>query len=176
MNVFLLQLVSLIHFILKVNSFTDLGFSTIRKSLINFKMAGGGGQGWRNDDFLSSLGGNEEDREEMSKNYEAYKTSRESFEKRQLERMKSPEYQKFQQTMSENLQNQRIRPMDDDGDFFNDMNTLRRADESRFQTMMRQAQRNVRMGSNPLLGYDRLGFEQQLGVPLDDSDDAEQVD
>ena len=129
-------------------------------------MVGNGGQGWRNDDFLSSLGSDEEDRERVTDEYNDFKKSRESFQKRQMERMNSPEFKKFQeQQISRQLQRQEN---DSDGGFFDDIGFFQETEESRFGNMMRQTEMKKRMGMNDLGSGYGIGFEQKFGVPLDD--------
>jgi hypothetical protein len=139
-------------------------------------MVGNGGQGWRNDDFLSSLGSNDEERDRVAGEYKDFKKSRESFQKRQMERMNSPEFKRFQeQLMSQRLQRQEVNDAEDsDGGFFEDMGIFQGTEESRFGNMMRQAQMKKSMGTNDFGSLYSAGFEQKFGVPLDDDIDDEE--
>jgi hypothetical protein len=106
-----------------------------------------GGMGWGNDDYLSSLGGSDEEKKQAREGYDEFKETREAFILRQKERMNSPSGQKFLQQLSENPRNFESpdRGQDVDGGagiFFEDIglyNNIPRANESRFQNMMRQA-------------------------------------
>jgi hypothetical protein len=145
-----------------------IAYSNLTPKMIQFRvdMVGNGGQGWRNDDFLSSLGSDEEDRERVTDEYNDFKKSRESFQKRQMERMNSPEFKKFQeQQISRQLQRQEN---DSDGGFFDDIGFFQETEESRFGNMMRQTEMKKRMGMNDLGSGYGIGFEQKFGVPLDD--------
>lgn len=145
---------------------------TLKTDRIRITMVGNGGQGWRNDDFLSSLGSNEEERDRVAGEYKDFKKSRESFQKRQMERMNSPEFKRFQeQLMSQRLQRQEVSDAEDsDGGFFEDMGIFQGREESRFGNMMRQAQMKQSMGPNDFGSIYSAGFEQKFGVPLDDDD------
>ena len=142
------------------------------------------GRGWGNDDFLNSLGGDEEDRSAETEKYQEFKTSRENFDKRQRERMESPAGQLFMQQQREMMarqqeQREALNRDDEDstGDFFKDlgMGDIPMEGGSRFSSMMRQAAGNG-MGRPSM----NMGFEQKLAVPLDyvseDEDEDGNVD
>eukprot|EP00558_Chaetoceros_sp_UNC1202_P011349 CAMPEP_0197234044 /NCGR_PEP_ID=MMETSP1429-20130617/1897_1 /TAXON_ID=49237 /ORGANISM="Chaetoceros sp., Strain UNC1202" /LENGTH=138 /DNA_ID=CAMNT_0042692369 /DNA_START=254 /DNA_END=670 /DNA_ORIENTATION=- len=130
-----------------------------------------GGRGWGNDDFLSSLGGSEEERGDEREKYEEFKDGRESFEKRQMERMNSPAGRQYMKAMNEK-QLPRSENLEDDGGFFADVgfgsSALPNEGNSRFEHMMNQAaaQKNGRPGM--IMGPGM--FEQKLAIPLDDDE------
>ena len=59
------------------------------------------GKGWGNEDFLDSLGGSSEDRENSLDQYERFQESRAEFAKRQEEMMKNPKVQEFMRARAE---------------------------------------------------------------------------
>lgn len=132
-----------------------------------------GGRGWGNEDFLSSLGGSDEDRDESKEKYNEFKESREAFDKRQaerMERMNTPEGKKFMDSMNQQRPPQ---PEGSEGGFFEDMgmsggmNMQGPEGSGRFESMMRQASQKMQRESGMSAG----GFEQKLAVPLDDDED-----
>lgn len=132
--------------------------------------------GWGNNDFLSSLSGDNDDREEETQKYVEFKEAREAFEDRQRERMSSPAGQKFMQ--QQNLANERMgsQPVDSTGNFFEDMGFSEMPLEdssSRFSVMMRQASARME-GNQPGIG-NPTGFEQTFAVPLDEMESEEDL-
>jgi hypothetical protein len=129
------------------------------------------GRGWGNDDFLNSLGGDDEERSAETEKYQEFKRTRENFDERQRERMESPAGQQFMQQQREMMARQQEQrealnrdDKDSTGDFFQDlgMGDIPVEGGSRFSSMMRQAAGNG-MGRPSM----NLGFEQKLAVPLD---------
>jgi len=154
----------------QANHMTDKTFRNVNGSS-SLNMAGG--RGWGNEDFLSSLGGSDEDRDESKEKYNDFKESREAFDKRQaerMERMNTPEGQKFMQSMDQQRPPQ---PEGSEGGFFEDMgmgggmNMQGPEGSGRFESMMRQASHKMQNKNGMSAG----GFEQTLGVPLDDDED-----
>eukprot|EP00553_Chaetoceros_curvisetus_P007024 CAMPEP_0204632298 /NCGR_PEP_ID=MMETSP0717-20131115/24708_1 /ASSEMBLY_ACC=CAM_ASM_000666 /TAXON_ID=230516 /ORGANISM="Chaetoceros curvisetus" /LENGTH=159 /DNA_ID=CAMNT_0051650125 /DNA_START=85 /DNA_END=564 /DNA_ORIENTATION=+ len=143
-----------------------------------------GGRGWGNDDFLSSLGGSDEERDDEQQKYNEFKSSREAFDQRQQERMNSPSGQKFMQDMRDRqgmMPPSRDENLDSDGGFFADMgfrggeggNAVPEG-KGRFASMMNQAQSRMQGGPAGIPGRSGLGgFEQKLAIPLDDDDDED---
>eukprot|EP01083_Nonionella_stella_P109077 317656_1 len=155
------------------NAFLNVNVSSSSSSSLNMA----GGRGWGNEDFLSSLGGSDEDRDESKEKYNDFKESREAFDKRQaerMERMNTPEGQKFMQSMNQQRPPQ---PEGSEGGFFEDMgmgmgggggmNMQGPEGSGRFESMMRQASQKMQNTSGMSAG----GFDQKLGVPLDDDED-----
>lgn len=148
------------------------------------------GQGWGNDDFLNSLGKDDEERQNEKENYEEFKQSREAFEERQKERMATEAGQKFMQAQREAEERQRKmmmernKDLDSDGGFFDDqfgmidddmddMDDLSREGSRRFASMMRQA--NQRKQGNNVSGMiGPEGFEQKFAIPLDDEEQEDE--
>lgn len=135
-----------------------------------------GGMKWGNDDYLSSLGGSDEEKKRVNEKYDEFKESREAFILRQKERINSPSGQKFLQQLSKNnRRNFESSATPDQGDnggagnFFEDAmlyGNLPRSDESRFQNMMRQAAVKQMGGHSDVLyedGFFAGGVEQQDG-------------
>ena len=136
----------------------------------------GGGMGWGNNDFLSSLSGDSDDRDEETKKYNEFKDARESFEERQRERMNSSAGQKFMQ--QQNLAKQRggNQHVDSEGNFFEDMgfgDIPQEGSASRFGSMMRQASARAQ-GNQPGMG-NPIEFEQTFAVPLDEMESNEDL-
>jgi hypothetical protein len=137
-----------------------------------------GGIGWGNDDFLSSLGGSDDEKQEAKEKYDEFKGTREAFNERQQERMESPAGKKFMQDMMQNQQQgaslKKSDDVDSDGGFFEDIGFAQLPNEggsgkggSRFDHMMRQATAK-KMGQSGNPGMDT--FERKLVVPLEDAD------
>jgi len=130
---------------------------------------------WANEDFLSSLGGSDEDRSQEKEKYEEFKETREAFDKRQMERMNTPSGRKYMRDMMKKQQQLPTmrKDVDSAGDFFANM----RMDgdgkaggeegASRFASMMNQAA--SRKGGRPGM-MTPSGFEQKLAISLDDDD------
>jgi len=107
--------------------------------LLSMRLAMIGGMGWGNDDYLSSLGGSDEEKKEAKERYDEFRETREAFIIRQQERMNSPSGQKFLQQLSEKNPRENVQGANT---FFEDdalYQSIPRANESRFQNMMRQA-------------------------------------
>lgn len=124
-----------------------------------------GGRGWDNSDYLSGLGGDEEEREKVQKDYEDFSERRSAFEDRQRELMKNPQAQAFFRQQQQQLQQQES--MEDN---FNE-DSLNEADfsfdsggGSRMAQMMARAKR---MGQPKPQQFD---FQQKF-APLDDIDE-----
>lgn len=141
------------------------------------------GRGWGNDDFLSSLGGDNDEREDEVEKYNNYKKSREEFDQRQRERMESPAGQQFmkqqQQMMAQQQQAREAMNRGDiesTGEFFQDLGMDNFPDEgdSRFGNMMRQASAGG-MGRPGMGRSFGVTFEQKLAIPLDDDDREEEA-
>jgi hypothetical protein len=137
------------------------------------RIAAGGG--WGNDDFLSSLGGNDEERDDEREKYNEFKSTREAFDERQRDKMESPAGQKFMQQQRESMaQQQQAREAlnrddgDSTGEFFQDlgMENFPSEGDSKFGNMMRQASGSG-MGGGPFMD---VGFEQKFAIPLDDEE------
>lgn len=140
------------------------------------------GRGWGNDDFLSSLGGSDDDRMDEKEKYEEFQQSREAFEERQRERMATPAGQKFMQDQIKAEERQREemmkrnQDMDTDGGFFEQFGmsdedgVVGREGSGRFANMMSQASKRMQGGMRGMGAY---GFEQKFAIPLDDEDETE---
>jgi len=138
-----------------------------------------GGRGWGNDDFLSSLGGSDDEKQEAKEKYDEFKETREAFIERQQQRMDTPAGKKFMQDMQNQQQGAGLKKsdLDSDGGFFEDMGFGQLPNEggsgkggTRFDHMMRQAAAK-KNGQSGIPGMDSFQqFEQKLVVPLEDAD------
>mmetsp|Transcript_7257 Transcript_7257/g.14340 ORF Transcript_7257/g.14340 Transcript_7257/m.14340 type:complete len:195 (-) Transcript_7257:665-1249(-) len=134
-----------------------------------------GGKGWENNSFLDSLGGSDEDQEKEKSNYYEQQESRKAFNKRQEERMKSPEAQKFM----EDYRKRQLEQKPDDcvqdimgvGNFDDPFGGAEASAASsggtRLQGMMAKAKRQ-RQGPP--------GLEQKFAIPLDSPGDSNDAD
>ncbi len=126
----------------------------------------GRGPGWDNNNFLDSLGGDEDDRDDAANKYKEFQKFRNDFEKRQQERMSTEAGKKFLEAQK----NARPTPSNFEEEFFgrNEMapddfdNIGTSGGGSRFRQMMQQSKRMSSMQNNP------FGFEQKFVVPLED--------
>jgi hypothetical protein len=131
-----------------------------------------GGRGWDNQDYLSSLSGDEEDREKSKEDYDDFSERRAAFNSRQEEIMKTPQGMAFmkqrQEQQFENLQQeeqQRLFSEDEIllGDFQEGSGGGTRMGQMMAQAKRMQGQR----GQSSMIG----GLNQQLLAPLDDDVD-----
>ena len=161
-----LTLILLLH---SVDAFIPLPITFFKVADQNLAMIGG--RGWGNDDFLSGLGGSDEEKQEAKEKYDEFKETRESFNKRQKERMESPAGQKFMQDMMQNQQQEmsRTSDLDSEGGFFEDMGFGSMPNEggSRFENMTIQARNAKKSGRFAAMDQ----FDQKLAIPLDDVGD-----
>lgn len=129
-----------------------------------------GGRGWDNGDFLSSLSGEEEDREKSQEDYQDFSDRRAAFNARQAEIMKSPQAQAFmkqrQEQQFQHLQ-QGEQEVFEDGPPFGDV-AAGSGGGTRMGRMMAQAKHmKGQRGQSNMIG----GFQQQLLGPLDDDEE-----
>ena len=138
-----------------------------------------GGKGWENNGYLDSLGGNDDDREQAQQDYQAFHETRQAFLKRQEERMKTPEAQRFlKQQQRLNEQQWQAPSLDEEDDFpldedeFEDLGAS--SGGSIFRQMMQKSKRmQQRMGQpNNAFIDPSTGLEQKFVVPLDDDEDG----
>lgn len=149
------------------------------------------GGGWGNDDFLNSLSGDEEERQNETQNYSKYKETKEAFNKRQQERMDTPAGRQFMQQQKElkekelrNREERNRNDLDGTGSFFEDMGVGMGMDENmmnggdasgsaRFRHMMNQASSRMEGQRGVGDGQPSFGFEQKFAIPLDDDDEED---
>lgn len=136
-----------------------------------------GGKGWENNNYLDSLGGNDQDREKAQKEYQDFHTSRQAFLKRQEERSQTPEGQKFLQQREQQQQQKSFNDYssDDDGegDFFANLGDS--SGGSRFRRLMQQAQRKDQQASKRTSFIDpATGLEMKFAVPLEEDSDEDE--
>ncbi|CAB9516103.1 expressed unknown protein [Seminavis robusta] len=133
-----------------------------------------GGKGWENNDFLDSLGGGDEDREQAQQNYEQFKETRESFNQRQAERMKSPQAQAFLKQQQSRAQQESFFDDDDslEDESYGDLGVS--SGGSRFRNLMQKSQQMKRgMGGGGASFVDpSTGLEQKFVVPLEPDEGA----
>ena len=126
-----------------------------------------GGRGWDNDDYLSGLGGDEEDRRKVQENYKDFSERRAAFEDRQKELMKNPQARDFfkQQQRQQQEQQSSMDGSFDDDSFDYGMPDIQPGSGggSRMAQMMAQAKR---MGQ-PQPKDRMFGLQQKLAAPLD---------
>ena len=131
-----------------------------------------GGRGWDNNDFLSSLSGDDDDRSKSEEDYKDFSDRRASFNARQEEIMKTPQGKAFMKQRQEQQyqhmqQQQQLQDISEDEDIFGDV-PEGIGGGTRMGRMMAQAKRmqGQRSQSN-MIG----GFNQQLLGPLDGDDE-----
>lgn len=127
-----------------------------------------GGRGWDNDDYLSGLSGDEEDRKKIEDDYQDFHQRRSAFQKRQQEYLeKSPQAREFlKQQQAQSMGNRD--DMDDDMDPFDEFSNLQAGSGggTRMAQMMAQSKRMQQpKPSNQM-------FQQKLAVPLDEDFDT----
>lgn len=149
-----------------------------------------GGRGWSNDDFLSSLSGDDGEREKAQDDYQEFSDRRAAFLERQGEILKSPQGQAFvrQQQQRQQEQQQRVGTTTADDEGVDETGAAGFSLDSpvepgsgggtRMRHMMAQAkrmqdarQRNPMTNSGGLGAVD--GFQQKLIVPLDYEEEDE---
>lgn len=145
-----------------------------------------GGKGWENNDYLDSLGGNQEDRKQAREGYEEFHKSRQDFLKRQQERMNTPQGKKFMEQQQQQQQQGGNRGNswleDGNGDDEDEYSFGGPVDDydnigessggSRLRDMMQKAkqrQRQQQRGTGAPDPY--AGLQQKFIVPLDDEDE-----
>lgn len=135
-----------------------------------------GGKGWENSGYLDSLGGDDDDREQSKQDYQEFHETRQAFLKRQEERMKTPEAQRFLQQQQQRNE-QSWQQAQDEADFpmmgddeFEDLGAS--SGGSRFKQMMQKSkQMQQRMQPKSMFVDPSTGLEQKFVVPLDDDSD-----
>jgi hypothetical protein len=151
-----------------------------------------GGRGWSNDDFLSSLSGDDDEREQAREQYQDYSDRRAAFAERQGEILKTPQGQEFVRRQQERelrqLQQQQQQSSPDadgqdglDDGFIMDGGVVEQGSGggTRMARMMAQAKRMQEQQRKPMMGAGGMGgggFAQKLIVPLDFENDEEAAD
>jgi hypothetical protein len=131
-----------------------------------------GGRGWDNNDYLNGLGGDDDDRQKATEEYQEFSRNRQAFLNRQKEVMKTPQGRAFLEarggTPQQNDRFDSNLPKDPIMDV-----KPGSGGGSRMAHMMAQAEQMKKMGQmNSMMG----GFEQKFAVPLDDDEDGEGAD
>mmetsp|Transcript_4183 Transcript_4183/g.6347 ORF Transcript_4183/g.6347 Transcript_4183/m.6347 type:complete len:203 (-) Transcript_4183:166-774(-) len=150
--------------------------STARTSLFQISR----GPGWGNDDFLDSLGGNEDEQQNTEEKYQEYKKTREAFDERQLQRMNTPAGQKFMEEMSK-----RARPQQRsaEGDYAQDDDSMiddqyseigSASGGSRLRNMMRRSKNMRSSQTQEIMGPE--GFVQKFAPVEEDEEDDNKKD
>ena len=161
------KVLALIFLLRSVAAFTSSPITFMKVADQSLAMIGG--KGWGNDDFLSSLGGSDEEKQEAKEKYDEFKETRESFNKRQQERLESPAGQQYMQDMMSNQKQgmNRNNDSESDGGFFEDMGFGSTSEGgSRFENMTIQANAK-KSGRFAAMNQ----FEQKFASPLDDEGD-----
>ncbi|KAG7347943.1 hypothetical protein IV203_016648 [Nitzschia inconspicua] len=134
----------------------------------------GGGRGWDNNDYLSSLSGDDEDREDSTKQYQEFSERRAAFQQRQEEYFKNAP-QAAQAFLLQRQQQEESR-LEEGAMLGDDLDDLFGGDGfeetsgggTRMSRMMAQAQRMQQLRQNPMTGGTGVGgFSPKLAVPLD---------
>jgi len=133
-----------------------------------------GGRGWDNQDYLSSLSGDDEDREKSKEDYNDFSERRAAFHSRQEEIMKTSQGRAFmkqrQDKQFENLQQEEQQRLDSEDDILLGDFQEGSGGGTRMAQMMAQAKRmQGQRGQSSMIG----GLNQQLLAPLDNGDDDE---
>lgn len=147
-----------------------------------------GGRGWDNEDFLSGLSGDDEDREKAKEDYDDFSERRKAFMERQKEIMKTPQGRAFMEQRQQQQQSQmpemdirsEMQELGIRNDFADDMNPMDdvfnaqpgSGGGSRMAQMMAQAQRLQAMKNQKRT----MGMGQPLGTPLDEDEHDEAGD
>ncbi|KAL3934403.1 MAG: hypothetical protein SGBAC_009877 [Bacillariaceae sp.] len=123
-----------------------------------------GGRGWDNGDYLSGLGGDEDDREKVQEEYQDFHKRRNAFQERQREYLeKSPQAREFLQQQQAQQMGNRDDIADENDNPFDEYSNLQvgSGGGSRMAQMMVQAKRMQQpKENNPML-------QQKLAIPLD---------
>mmetsp|Transcript_6341 Transcript_6341/g.7069 ORF Transcript_6341/g.7069 Transcript_6341/m.7069 type:complete len:177 (-) Transcript_6341:244-774(-) len=129
-----------------------------------------GGRGWDNSDYLSGLGGDDDDRSKAQEDYKEFADRRATFISRQTKIMKTPQGQAFLE-QQQLMQKQKQKQQSSDTMDFTEENFERSGGGTRMGRMMAQAKRMQNKGNQ---GSVRGGFNQQTLFPLDNEDDDEE--
>jgi hypothetical protein len=143
-----------------------------------------GGRGWDNQDYLSSLSGDDDDRENEKEKYQDFSERRAAFQKRQEDLLKnSPQAQAFlqqrQRQQQENLMQEGKSMQDNFGfqNFEDDEIETGSGGGTRMGQMMAQAKRMQSSRNSPMKGGPAMpGFQQKLAVPLDHDEGHDEED
>jgi hypothetical protein len=132
-----------------------------------------GGRGWDNSDYLSSLSGDNDDRENQKETYQEFSDRQAAFRQRQEEYLKnSPQAHAFlQQRLHQeqaSVPNDSMMVGEDNEDEIVYQESS--GGGTRMGRMMAQADRMQAMRRNPMLGG-AGGFVQKLVMPLDDDEE-----
>ncbi|MGK3738338.1 MAG: hypothetical protein ACI90V_005185 [Bacillariaceae sp.] len=138
-----------------------------------------GGRGWDNSDYLSGLGGSDDDKKKAQEDYKEFSDRRASFLSRQGEIMNSPQGKAFlmKQQQREQQQLKQQQQMQEESSEAEEMNFASKGSGggTRMGRMMAQAKRiqdqRRSQGGNMMGGGGGGGFNQQILSPLDDDDD-----
>ena len=131
-----------------------------------------GGRGWDNQDYLSGLSGDDEDRAKAKEDYNDFSERRAAFHERQAEIMKTPQGQAFlKQRQEQEFQNlQEEQNMFGEDGLPSEEFEVGSGGGTRMSRMMAQAKRmQGRRGGGPSAMIGGLG--QQLLGPLDDEEE-----
>lgn len=153
-----------------VTSHNDPSATTVNLGMI-------GGRGWDNQDYLSSLSGDDDDRAKSQEDYKDFSERRAAFHARQEEIMKTPQGQAFlkqrQEQEFQNLQNEQNMFSEDGLPVEQDLE-VGSGGGTRMSRMMAQAKRMQGQrgmgGRNMNIG----GLQEQLLGSLDDEEEEQQ--
>ena len=137
-----------------------------------------GGRGWDNSDYLSGLGGSDEDKNKAQEDYKEFSDRRAAFLSRQGEIMSSPQGKAFlikQQQREQQQQQQRQKMQEESYEEDMEVNFASKGSGggTRMGRMMAQAKRmqdqQRSQGGNNRMGGG--GFNHHISSPLDDDDE-----
>ena len=136
-----------------------------------------GGRGWDNSDYLSGLGGSDEDKNKAQEDYKEFSDRRAAFLSRQGEIMSSPQGKAFLMKQQQREQQQLKQQQQMQEDSYEDMEVNFASKGSgggtRMGRMMAQAKRmqdqQRSQGGNNMMGGG--GFNHHISSPLDDDDE-----
>ena len=136
-----------------------------------------GGRGWDNSDYLSGLGGSDEDKNKAQEDYKEFSDRRAAFLSRQGEIMSSPQGKAFlmKQQQREQQQLKQQQQMQEDSYEDREVNFASKGSGggTRMGRMMAQAKRmqdqQRSQGGNNMMGGG--GFNHHISSPLDDDDE-----
>jgi hypothetical protein len=126
----------------------------------------GGGPTWDNSDYLSGLGGDEEDRQKVQDDYQGFSQRRQDLQARQEEIMKTPQGRAFLEQQNTKMETRNDSVDDTPDDPYANVQPGS-GGGSRMGQMMVQAEKMKKIQEAEMM----LGMEQKFAIPLDDDDD-----
>lgn len=169
----------------ETSGLVPLSYSTTRmvssipfSSRVDMVGGSGGGSGWDNKDYLSSLSGDDDDLQQQNEAYQDYSERRQAFQQRQQEYMAKNE-EKAKAFLQQRQEQQRQSFMNDDSAFQLGEDDLEEVQEfealsgggTRMSRMMAQAKKMKQFGGRDPMMLDGQGFVPKFAVPFDEEDE-----